>query len=152
MELPEDTRPLLASFTSPRNVTIVSEDGSQCVIFEAGESKKISRRLFNVALTSGLVPDESLDAAPVMPENKTRGETVSEGLLGACKTLIARGLDKDFTMVGQPRAASLKKLVNFDFTGREAQSAFELAMHEIEVEQNGDNSPKHPEQSVIAAQ
>jgi len=148
MEL--DTRPASAKFTSPRDVTIVSEDGGQCAVFEAGQTRKIGRRLFDCAIAAGLIPETPLEAAPIVPENKTREETVSEGLVEACKTLIARGNPGDFTAVGHPRAPALKKLVNFDFTGREAKEAFALAMHE--VEQDVDDSPEHSEQSSVVTE
>ncbi len=145
MEQPEDTRPISAKFTAPHDVTIVSEDGGQCAVFEAGQTREIGRRLFSCAITAGLIPETPIEAPPAVPENKTREESVSEGLLEACKILIARGNPGDFTVVGHPRAAPLKKLVNFDFTGREAKEAFDLAMHE--VEQDGNDSPEHSESS-----
>ena len=139
----EDTRPLVAAFTSARDVTIVSEDGGQCAVFEAGQTRTLGRRLFTCALAAGLIPEEPLEATPVVPENKTREETVTVGLLEACKELIVRGNPQDFTTVGHPRAGALKKLVDFDFTGVEAKEAFALAMHE--VEQDGNDSTEHPE-------
>jgi hypothetical protein len=57
---------------------------------------------------------------------------VAEGLLDACKTLIARGNPNDFTQMGQPRTAAVKKLVDFEFTANDVRRAFEQAMFEVE--------------------
>jgi len=148
MEL--DTRPASAKFTSPRDVTIVSEDGGQCSVFEAGQTRQIGRRLFDAAIAAGLIPETPLETTPEVPENKTREETVTVGLLEACKELIVRGNPADFTTVGHPKVAALKNLVDFDFTGREAKEVFALAMHE--VEQDGNDSPEHPEPSSGATE
>ncbi len=146
----QTTKPISAKFTSPRDVTIVSEDGGQCSVFEAGQTREIGRRLFPAAIAAGLIPETPLEAPPPVVENKTREETVTTGLLDACKTLIMRANPNDFTTVGQPRAAALKKLVNFDFTGVEAKEAFALAMHE--VEQDGNDSQEHSESSSSTAE
>ena len=65
------------------------------------------------------------------------------GLIDACKMLITRGNPDDFTIPGYPRAASAKKLVDFDFSTRDLHDAFAEAMHE--VEQDGDDSTEHSE-------
>jgi len=145
-----DKRPLSASFTAARDVRIVSELGNMCANFEAGETRKIPRALFAAALTAGLIPEEPLEPAPEPPKNQTREVTVREGLLEASRKLILRGNPKDFTMNGQPRAASAKKLVDFDFTVAELRTAFEEAMHE--VEQDGNDSTEHSEPSSVAAE
>jgi hypothetical protein len=118
--------------------------------FEAGQTRLVHKDLWSAAITAGLMPEESLQeetaqaqAAPVVPENKSQEEIVSEGLLEACKTLIARGNPNDFTQLGQPRAASVKKLVDFDFTANDVRRAFEQAM--FEVESDGDDGTEHSE-------
>ena len=151
MELPEDNRPLLAEFTATTATRIVSPDGSRCMNFEAGETRAVHRDLFAAAIAQHLVPMEPLEyAVPELPENKPQEVTVMEGLVEACTTLIIRGNPNDFTLIGQPRAASVKKLVDFNFTTNDVKRAFEQAMHE--VEQNGDDSTEHPESSVSAAE
>ena len=135
MEL-QDNRPTSAHFTAARDVTIVSEAGDMCSVFEAGETRQIPKALFNAALVAGLVPEDPLEPAPEPVKNMTVEERVTGGLLEACKTLIAKGVPNDFTMAGLPRAASLKKLVDFDFTNKDAKLAFEQAMHEIEQDGN----------------
>lgn len=139
-----------AKFTAPRDVRIVSDCGSMCVIFEAGETRLLPSPLYTAALVAGLIPEDPLEVAQEpLPENQTQEKKVSEGLIEACKTLIARGNPHDFTLVGQPRAASVKKLVDFDFTLKEVERAFSEAMHE--VEQDGDESTKLTESSSSAA-
>lgn len=122
-----------------------------CVIFEKGETRSIRKEFFTPAIDAGLVPDEPLTvtAEPIVPENKPHDVTVHEGLIEACKTLIGKGLGEDFTVAGIPRAASVKKLVDFSFTTKQIERAFSEAMHE--VEQDGNSSQEHPEQSVSAA-
>ncbi len=151
MELKKDERPDMASFTSPRKVRLMAPDGSHCALFEAGETKNIRKELFTIAIEKGLVPEEPLVTleAPEVPENKPHEVTVHEGLVEVCKTLIAKGIEKDFTMGGVPRAASVKKLVDFSFTTKQIERAFSEAMHE--VEQNGNSSQEHSEQSGVAA-
>jgi len=146
MELPEKSQVAAAEFTAATSVRIVSEDGSMCANFEAGETRTIPKVLFNAALTHGLMPVGSLEVEPP-PEVKQlpQEEIVSTGLIEACKILIARGNPADFTVVGQPRAASVKKLVDFNFTTKDVERAFSEAMHE--VEQDGDDSTEHSEQS-----
>ena len=150
MELSKDSRPPSALFTSARDVRIVADDGSMCAVFEEGQTRRIPKALFNAALTAGLMPKEPLDLKdPPLPENKPQEVSTREGLVEACKTMISRGNPADFTMTGHPRAASAKKLVDFDFTARDLREAFEQAMHE--VTQDGDDSTEHPEQSSSAA-
>jgi len=134
MEL--DKRPASARFTSARNVTITSEFGDMCSVFEAGQTRQIPKALFNAALVAGLVPEDPLEPAPEPVANQTTEERTTTGLLEACKTLIARGVPNDFTMAGVPRAASVKKLVDFNFTNKDVKLAFEQAMHEIEQDGN----------------
>lgn len=144
MEL--DTRPASAEFTSAREVTIVSELGNMCSIFEAGQTKRIPKALFNAALLAGLIPETPLDAPPKVAENKPQEAIVEEGLKEACVKLILRGKPQDFTVnTGYPRAASVKKLVDFDFTTNDVRRAFDEAMHE--VEQDGDHRTEHTEPS-----
>ena len=151
MELSEDLRPASAAFTAAVATRIVSEAGNMCANFEAGETRIIPRVLFNVALTHGLMPVEPLeDAPPVEPKKQSQEEIVGGGLIEACKVLIARGNPADFTTVGQPRAASVKKLVDFNFTAKDIENAFLEAMHE--VEQDGDDSTEHSEQSSVTAE
>lgn len=144
-----------AKFTSPRDVTIVSPDGSKCQHFEAGETKAVHEALFGVAVQSGLMPEEPLDIAShekavEAPPKLSREEIVQAGLLEACRTLILRGNPGDFTMAGQPRAAAVKKLVNFDFTANDVRRAFEEAS--LEVETDGNDSTEHSESSSSAAE
>ena len=145
MELPLDERPDLASFIAPVATRIVSDDGSMCTNFEAGETKSIRKELFTAAIAGGLMPEDPLIKieTPVKVEKKSTEEIVSDGLVEACKLLIAKGYKEDFTITGQPRAASLKKLVDFHFTTKDIERAFIEAMHE--VEQDGDSSKEHSE-------
>jgi len=146
MELMEDRRPIMARFTAAVDARIVSKDGSMCAIFEAGQTQNIRRELFDSAIAAGLMPeDEIAPAPPPEPKKLTQDEIVHTGLIEACKALIARGNPGDFTIVGQPRAASVKKLVDFDFNTKDVERAFSEAMHE--VEQDGDDSTEHSEQS-----
>jgi hypothetical protein len=145
-----DKRPDSARFTSAREVTIVSELGNMCAAFQPGQTLRIPRTLFNAALTAGLIPEDPLELAPEPVKKPPQEETVKAGLKEACQKLILRGNPKDFTTVGLPRAASAKKLVDFDFTAAELRTAFEEAMHE--VEQDGDDSTQHSEPSSVAAE
>ena len=139
-----DERPLTAKFTSPRDLTLVAPDGSRCQIFKAGETVPVHRDLFGEAINHGMVPADPDDLSPPKPvENQTEEVTVKEGLIEACKVLIARGNPGDFTIPGFPRAASAKKLVDFDFTTKDLKEAFAEAMHE--VEQDGNDSTEHSE-------
>ena len=147
----ELSQPSSAEFTAAIATRIVSEDGTMCANFEAGETRTIPKVLFNAALTHGLMPTGSLEVEPpAEPKKQPQEEIVSDGLIDACKTLIARGNPADFTMVGQPRAASIKKLVDFSFTTKESERAFSEAMHE--VEQDGDDSTEHSEPSSGATE
>ena len=151
MELPQDNRPVQAKFTAIEKTRIVADNGTKCMNFEPGETLLVHRDLFTAAIAAGLVPEEPLDFKPLpIPENKPQEVKIREELLEVCKQLIAKGDPADFTMLGQPRAASVKKLVDFDFTGRDVQVAFEEAMHE--VEQHGNDSTKHSEPSSVAAE
>ena len=105
--------------------------------------------MFSVAVGAGLVPEGPL-TLPDEPEKLASDkEIVSEGLVEACKTLIARGVTTDFTLPGYPKTASIKKLVDFSFNVRELERAFERAMHE--VEQDGNESTEHTEPSSATA-
>ena len=151
MELSEDVRPASAAFTASVATRIVSEGGNMCAVFEAGETRIIPKVLFNAALTHGLMPAESLETVPVPePKKQSQEEIVEDGLVEACKVLIAKGNPADFTVVGHPRTASVKKLVDFEFTTKDVENAFLEAMHE--VEQDGDDSKEHSEQSSVAAE
>ena len=141
---PADNRPATAEFTAARDVRIVSELGDMCANFAAGETREIPKALFNAALTAGLIPEGTLEVN--VPEKKpSQVEITTTGLQAACKTLITRGVAEDFTVSGYPRAASVKKLVDFDFTASEMRVAFEEAMHEVNG--HGNNSTEHSEPS-----
>ena len=147
MEL--DTRPASAEFTAAREVRIVSELGDMCSNFSAGETRRIPKALFNAALVAGLIPEEPLEiSTPVQKPSKE--VIVGDGLMAACKTLIVRGVAEDFTVSGYPRAASVRKLVDFDFTASEMRVAFEEAMHEVNGD--GNNSTEHSEPSSGATE
>ena len=148
MEL--NDKPQTAKFTASRDVRLVSDAGDMCTNFEAGETKVIHRSLFAVAIREGLVPEEPLEAPPPPVVKPPQEKIVSDGLVEACKTLILRGVPGDFTIHGKPRAASVKKLVDFDFTARDVADAFEKAMHE--VEQDGNNDEERTEPSSSAAE
>jgi hypothetical protein len=150
MELSKDTRPASAAFTATLETRIVSSAGDMCAVFQPGETRFIPRALFDAALMNGLIPVAPLEPAPVVVKSQTKEEVVEVGLVGACKVLIARGNPEDFTVVGQPRAASVKKLVDFSFTTKEVERAFSEAMHE--VEQDGDDSTEHTEPSSVTAE
>ena len=144
MELQKDLRPKMASFTATVDTRIVADNGTKCTNFEAGETKSIHRDLFTAAIAAGLMPEGTLELkAPVVVENKTQEQTVHDGLVAACKELIALGEPKNFLITGQPRAASLKKLVDFQFTAKDAERAFGQAVHEVGT--NGDDSKEHSE-------
>jgi len=150
MEL--DTRPLLAKFTAAKDTRIVADNGTKCMNFEAGETLRVHRDLWAAAIREGLVPEESLEAKDLDPP-KVEPVTVEsqfDKLKEACTTLILKGNRDDFTLVGQPRAGAVKKLVDFNFTARDVNRAFEEAMHE--VEQDGDDSKEHSEPSSVAAE
>jgi hypothetical protein len=129
----------IANFTSPRQVRIVSQDGARAMIFEAGETRPVHKDLWSVAIAAGLMPEGQLEKKEPEPEpieepekNLSTEAMVAEGLLDACKTLIARGNPNDFTQMGQPRTAAVKKLVDFEFTANDVRRAFEQAMFEVE--------------------
>lgn len=155
MELPVDNRPLQARFTAPVEARIVADNGTKCMNFEAGESKMVHRDLYTAAISSGLVPDDPNELLPVEEkkvveikdesgENKSQDVLIREGLVEACKLLIAKGDTKDFTVIGLPRAASLKNLVDFEFTAKNAQDAFEQAMHEVGADGNSSKESSEP--------
>lgn len=147
MEL--NSRPASAKFTATRDVRIVSELGNMCANFKSGETRQIPKALFNAALVAGLIPESPLEASVVV-ENKPQNVIVREGLMEACKKLIMRGVADDFVASGYPRAASVKKLVDFHFTAADMRVAFEEAMHEV----NGDGNDRteHTESSVSTAE
>ena len=139
----------MARFTAPQAARIVADNGTKVVLFERGQTQAIHRDLFAAALREGLVPEEELEERdiPRAPEPQgSKEEMTAKKLIEACRDIIARGNPDDFTVVGQPRLSSVKKLVDFDsFTAKDVQAAFELAM--FEVEQSGNESTKHPEPS-----
>ena len=147
MEL--DNRPASAEFTAARDVRIVSELGNMCSNFAAGETRRIPKALFNAALVAGLIPEGPLEVA-VAVKKPPQAETVRNGLMDACKTLITRGVAEDFTVAGHPRTASIQKLVDFSFTAADMRVAFEEAMHEVNGD--GNNSTEHSEPSSVAAE
>ena len=115
--------------------------------FEAGQTRSVPRDLFDAAIKGGLVPEGPLDMPTVVANDPRPQEVlVADDLVLACKKLIARGDPSDFTIHGVPRAASVKKLVDFDFKAAEVQRAHEQAM--FEVENNGDESTEHTEPSI----
>ena len=140
--------PKMATFTAAVETRIVADNGSMCTNFEAGESKKIHYFLFTAAIAAGLVPEEPLEFQEQTETKKP--EPKEDVLLVACKTLILRGDPGDFTVGGQPRAASVKKLVDCRFTGQDVKRAFDQAM--FEVEQDGDNDTEHSEPSSSTAE
>ena len=152
MELNKD----MAEFTADRDVRVVAEDGTMCVIFEEGETKAIHRKLWPAAVAAGLVPEapenlekKDTEKPPEQPK-QSKEELVAAGLLVAIKEMIVRGDPKDFTVVGLPRTAAVKKLVDFDFTAQEVQRAFELAVHE--VGQDGDDGKERSESDSNTAE
>jgi hypothetical protein len=135
-----------AAFTAAAATRIVSADGSMCASFEAGETRVIPSVLFDAALTHGMVPEGPLELEPPAEEpGPPQEEVISAGLIEACRTLIIRGNKADFTVVGLPRAASVKKLVDFHFTNKDVERAFSEALHEVEID--GDDSTEHSEPS-----
>lgn len=144
---------ILTEFTAAIDTRIVSDNGAKCMIFEAGQTLKVHKDLWPAAMRAGLVPKNPDEMAekpegpkePAIKPGKSKEEAIREGLIEACKQLIARGDTKDFTVLGLPRTASVKKLVDFDFKARDVQEAFEQAM--FEVEQNGDESTELAESS-----
>lgn len=138
-------------FTAIKATRIVAEDGSRCMLFEAGETLPVHKTLFSAALNAGLVPQEPLEVeVPVPVVRRSTEETVAHKVLEAVQILVARGNPSDFTQLGKPRTASVKKLVDCDFTGADIQRAWEQAM--FEVEQGGDDSTEHSEPSSSAAE
>jgi hypothetical protein len=140
-----------ARFLAPTDALLVAPDGSRCQRFVAGESQLVHESLWGVAVQAGLMPEkpEAIDDAPKAdappPKKRSTEEITADQVLEAVKTLIVRGDPKDFTQLGKPRAASVKKLVDCHFTTADVQRAFEQAM--FEVEQNGDESTEHSESS-----
>ena len=133
-----------AEFTAIQATRLVDPDGTMCMNFEAGQTRAVPRLLFSEAIKAGLVPEGPLEhKEPKAAERKSAEEETADQVLDAVKTLVARGNPADFTQLGKPRAASVKKLVDCEFTGAEVQRAFEQAM--FEVEQGGDESTQHPE-------
>ena len=110
--------------------------------------------LFGEAVAAGLMPEEPLDVKEevVVEEKPRQSEDVQHAeLIKACHTLILRGNPGDFTNTsGLPRAASVKKLVDFKFTAQDVKRAFEVAMHEVET--NGDDGKEHSEPGSGAAE
>lgn len=151
-----ESQKLTAKFTSPREVLLVSPAGDRCQRFEAGETALVHRSLFGVAIASGLMPEEpleiTLEAENTSPTpKKSQEQIVHEGLIEACRLLILRGNPNDFTLAqGLPRASSVKKLVNFNFTAQDVKRAFEEAMHEVNT--NGDDGKEHSEPGSGAAE
>lgn len=148
----------VAKFTAIRAVRIVTPAGDKCQNFEPGETANVHRDLWPVAIAAGLMPEEDLQEGVVRqeldvgtievpPVKKSQEEIVLEGLTEACKTLIARGNPNDFTQLGQPRAAAVKKLVDFDFTANDVRRAFEQAMFEVENDGNDSKEPAEPSSS-----
>ena len=152
MELPVDNRPLIARFMSPKAARIVAENGTKCQNFEAGETARVHRDLFAPAIAAGLVPVDSLEAELEEPEKPpvVTEESVFRKLVDVVTELIARGNPADFTTVGQPKAAVVKKLVDFNFTADMVRRAFDQAMHE--VEQDGSDSKEHSESGSVATE
>jgi len=147
MELAKEKQ--IAQFTSPRQVRLVAPDGTMCINFEAGETLGVHRKMFGVAIAAGLIPEEPLEYQEPKPqEKKTREESVQEKLILACKELIIAGDPKrDFTKIGKPRAASIKKLVDFDFNGAELTRAFDQAMYEVDNNGGDSQEPSEPSSS-----
>lgn len=142
---------VMQKFTAIKATRIVSEHGDMCQIFEAGETANVHQRLFVAALRAGLVPEGPLEQPePVVAVKRSTEEQVADKVLDAVRELVARGNPNDFTQLGKPRTASVKKLVDCDFTGADVQRAFEQAM--FEVEQGGDESTEHSESSSSAAE
>ena len=140
----------IVKFTSPRDILLVAPNGSRCQRFEAGQTSNVHSSLFDVALAAGLIPEEEMEIAPPPAVTKPVSEaTVTAGLIDAVKKLIIRANPADFTMVGNPRSSAVKKLVDFNFTVKEVERAFEQAMHE--VNQDVDSSTEHSEPSSVSA-
>jgi hypothetical protein len=120
--------------------------------FKAGETLNVHRDLFAPAIEAGLVPVDSLEPEVLKEPVKVKvtQESLDRELIEACKELIAKGIPEDFTLVGLPRAASVKKLVKSNFTARDVTKAFETAMYEVETD--GDDSKKCSEPSSSAAE
>ena len=141
----------MAKFIASADTRLVAPDGSRCQLFGAGETRLVHEALWGVAIQAGLMPERpeeisksQVTEAPPSPRLSTEEETASQ-VLDAVRTLVARGNPADFTALGKPRTASVKKLVDCDFTGADVQRAFEQAM--FEVEQSGDESTEHSEPS-----
>lgn len=139
-----------AKFIATVDTRLVAPDGSMCMNFQAGQTREVPKLLYPQAIAAGLMPEQADSitaesiAVPAPPRSMTQTQTIEEGLVEACKTLVARGRPEDFTVnVGLPRVPSLKKLVDFDFTARQAREAFERAM--FEVNKDDDDSTEHPE-------
>ena len=138
---------VMKKFIAAKDTRIVSDDGSMCMNFESGQERLVHPWLFSAAIRGGLVPTEPLEVVEEKePEvRKSTEEETADQVLEAVKTLVARGDPNDFTQLGQPRTASVKKLVDCEFTAAEVQRAFEQAMFEVET--SGDESTEHSESS-----
>lgn len=138
-------------FTAIESTRIVADNGTKCMNFEAGETLDVHRDLFTAAIRAGLVPEGKLEPEEPAPvARKSTEDETADQVLDAVKILVARGNPADFTQLGKPRTASVKKLVDCHFTGADIQRAFEQAM--FEVEQDGNDSEEHPEPSSSAAE
>ena len=141
---------MFAKFTAIKDTRIVADNGTKCMNFEAGETLPVHRDMHAAAMRAGLVPEVEIPEPAPPPPKKTQEEMIHEGLLEACRVLIVKGDPKDYTLVGEPRAASAKKLVDFDFTKAQLLRAWEEAVHEGKV--NGDDSQKHSEPDLSTAE
>jgi hypothetical protein len=141
----------MTSFTAAVATRIVAENGTMCMNFEAGQTRPVHKVLYRAALAAGLMPEGTMpELEPEPVKLPSQEEMIEEGLVEACQTLIMRGNPADFTQLGKPRAASLKKLVDFDFKATDAERAFSIAM--FKVEQDADDSTERPEPSSGATE
>jgi hypothetical protein len=127
---------VMKKFIAAKDTRIVSDDGSMCMNFESGQERPVHPWLFSAAIRGGLVPTEPLEVVEEKEPKvrKSTEEETADQVLEAVKTQL-----------GQPRTASVKKLVDCEFTAAEVQRAFEQAMFEVET--SGDESTEHSESS-----
>ncbi len=131
-------------FTASEHIRIVSDNGAYVMIFEPGQTRRVVKPLWSAAVRAGLVPADPDVKTPELPPEPEKPRKVGEDekkakLIEAAKELIAKQLPEDFTVTGKLRTASVKKLVDFDFTARDVQDAYDEALHEVRSSGNDDS-------------
>ena len=124
------------SWTRPFALFRASQDGlvtngAHSLTVKSGEEYNVVRDLYDCALAAGMTPLTNL--APELVEEEEARVLPSEdekiaALVEPCEILVARGVSKDFTTVGDPKVSSIRKLVDFDFSKQQLLQAHKLAI------------------------